>query len=185
MASVFPVKSYSTTPADNVTGFPENQNPSSVNDAARDMQAAVREVVDSLEWTDLGHVPVQQDSDTFKISSTVTAIYQVGRRLRLQDGPNTRYATVTAASVGSGTTDIDVVVDGAVALTASLSQVQVGIAVNQVSIGSGAFSAVTGLAHPVNLVITNNSGTPASQIDIDADEVMLDEIGRASCRERV
>jgi len=151
------IKAWATSAASNnaasPNGFPEGMAPSGVNDSAREIMAAVRRWYETAQWIDYGHVPTQTGATTFTLASDVTAIYAVGRRLKLTDA-STLFGTVTASSYGAPSTTITVALDSG-SLSGSLSAVAVGILTpGNVSIptiavasgGTGATSAAAALA---------------------------------------
>ncbi len=129
------IRAWSTTAADNddadaAINWLEGQLPSTANNSARAMMAAVRgtfEGPDSkyngLEWWDFGITPTRTGNTTFTLPTVdYTAAFVEGRRLRLTDSA-ALIATVVSSSFGAGATTVTVVVDGGTALSASLTKV--------------------------------------------------------------
>ena len=126
------MKDWSTTAASNATiasnsgiNWQEGQAPSTVNDSARAMMADVRAWYEAAEWIDLGHAPTYASGTSFTVPGDKTAIYTVGRRVKVYNGSSTFYATISAVSYSTNTT-VTVVNDGS-ALSGTLSTVAVGI----------------------------------------------------------
>lgn len=122
------IKTWSTTAADNNSaapdGWPEGQAPSSVNNCAREMMAAIRTQHEDAAWIDLGDTPTQTSATTFTMVGDVTTAYAVGRRIRCTDS-STLYGTITVSAYTSLTT-ITVVLDSG-SLSGSLSAVALGV----------------------------------------------------------
>lgn len=117
--------SNSSTPPD---GWPEGQLPSTVNDCAREMMAAIRTGISDIQFVDQDHSVVQTGSNTFTVPGNVTSYYDYGRRVKLMDGSSTKYGTVYSSSFTTNT-GVSVRLDpGTIALTTSLSAVGVGAA---------------------------------------------------------
>jgi hypothetical protein len=76
------------------------------------------------EWLDLGHVPTRVSDTQFSVPTDLTAIYTVGRRVRVT-GSATAYGTITA-SVFASVTTVTVSWDSGVT-PATLNTVSVGI----------------------------------------------------------
>lgn len=146
------VKDYSTTPASNTSLFPENMLPSAVNNSARQMQADVRAFYEDSAWIDYGHAGLANDtSTTFTVTSDLTTIYTVGRRIRLTDS-STLYGTITASSYSAPDTTVTVDLDSG-SISASLTAVSVAATTPNV------LAAV----YPVGAVyISTNSANPAT-----------------------
>lgn len=127
------ISKWSETAASNDSADPninwlENQLPSTVNNSARAMMAAIKGFADGdtangLEWFNYGHVPTRTGNTTFTIPTTDWTTYYVARRrVKLTDA-TTLYATVVSSSFGAALTTVTVSVDGGTALSASLSAV--------------------------------------------------------------
>lgn len=115
--------SNSATPPD---GWPEGQAPSTVNDCAREMMAAVATGLQDIQFVDLGYVPTQTSGNTFTVSGTHADTLHYGRRLKLSDGANTFYATIISATATTNTAVALRFDTGNAPLDASLSAVAVG-----------------------------------------------------------
>jgi hypothetical protein len=149
------IKTWSTTAAANDSaapdGFPENMAPSGVNDACREMMAALATWYRDAQWIDLDHAPTFASATSFTIAGDVSPTYHVGRRLRLADS-TTLYGTVTAVSYGAPNTTVTVLLDTG-SLSASLSAVAVSLlsatdhAVPNTSLLRPAFLAYLGSAN--------------------------------------
>lgn len=108
--------SNNSTPPD---GWPEGQAPSTVNDCAREMMAAIRTMAANIEYIDLGNSPTYASATSFRLDSSDTN-FHVGRRLKLFDA-TTLYGTINSVSG----TFVQVRLDSG-QLTASLSSVALG-----------------------------------------------------------
>jgi hypothetical protein len=115
------IKDYSTTPASNIGLFPENQTPSSVNDAARQFQADTRSWYEDAEWTDLGHTPTRTGNTTFTLSGDKTTTYTTARRIKCTDS-STIYGTIASSSYSAPNTTVTIHSDSG-NLSASLTAV--------------------------------------------------------------
>jgi hypothetical protein len=123
------IEAWSTTAASNNAsppdGAPEGQTPGSVNNVIRQCMASVREWYEAAEWVDFGHVITRTDNDTFSVPGDLTALYQVGRRLKV-DGSATGYCTISASTFSTPNTIVDVTMDSG-NLPVTLSTVYVGM----------------------------------------------------------
>ena len=123
------IKTWSTTAAGNNAaapdGFPENMAPSGLNDACREMMAALATWYRDAQWIDLNETPAFASATSFTVAGDVTALYHAGRRLRLTDS-STLYGTIVAASYSAPNTTVTVLLDSGT-LSASLSGVAVSL----------------------------------------------------------
>lgn len=115
--------SNSATPPD---GWPEGQAPSTVNDCAREMMAAIATGLQDIQFVDLGFAPTQTSGSTFTVSGTHADVIHYGRRLKMFDGVNTLYATVISATATSNTAVALRFDTGTAPLDASLSSFAIG-----------------------------------------------------------
>jgi len=104
-------------------GFPENMKPSQVNDAARELMAAVRTQWEDKEWFDYGDTPTRTANDTFTVPGDQTANYTVNRPIRCTDS-STLYGYITGSTYTAVTTCTVSLDSGN--LSASLSAVALG-----------------------------------------------------------
>lgn len=111
-----------STPPD---GWPEGQAPSTVNDCAREMMAAIRRQMENAAWFDFGHDVSYASSTTFKVATDVTALYETDRRVKLIDAV-TIYATITGSSYSAPDTTVTVTPDSS-SITASLASASLSI----------------------------------------------------------
>lgn len=90
-------------------GFPEGMPASAVNDASRAVMGSVRRHAEDGGWFDWGHAATYVSGTVFQVPGDLSAVYQVGRRVRA-----TQTATITG-TIGSiavsGNTDVTVVWD--------------------------------------------------------------------------
>jgi len=104
------IELYSTTAANNNSavpnGWPEGMAPSGVNDAARQMMAAIRTWYEDAQWINWGDTTVYVAATQFKIAgSDVTARYNVGRRVRaVGSSTGTIYGIITVSAFSTDTT---------------------------------------------------------------------------------
>lgn len=104
------IELYSTTAASNNSavpnGWPEGMAPSGVNDAGRQMMAAIRTWYEDAEWIKWGDTTAYVASTQFKIAgSNVTTRYTVGRRVRaVGSSTGTIYGIITASAFSTDTT---------------------------------------------------------------------------------
>lgn len=114
------------TPPD---GWPEGQAPSTVNDCAREMMAAIRVAFQDLAYVDQDLTPTFATSSSFTVPGNQTSAIHAGRRLKLFDATagvaTTIYATVATASFTAVTT-IHISADAG-QLTSSLSSFAISI----------------------------------------------------------
>jgi hypothetical protein len=124
------VGQWSTTAANNATADPsinwqEGQAPSTVNDSARAMMAALALWFQSAEWLNLADVPTYVSGTQFTVPTNRTSVYTVGRRVRAMVTAGTIYGTISASAYTSLTT-VTVTWDSG-SLDSGLSEVDVGI----------------------------------------------------------
>lgn len=122
---------WSTTAANNATAdssinWQEGQAPSTVNDSARAMMAAIATWFQAPEWINRGDTPTYVSGTQFTVPTNRTAVYAVGRRVRAAVTAGTVYGTITASAYASVTT-VTLSMDGSSALDSGLSEVDVGV----------------------------------------------------------
>jgi len=112
------IKDWSTTASLNndvaPDGFPEGMAPSDVNNAARELMAAVRTYYDSPEWRDWGHTITYGSGTTFTTATgdgDTTSVYHVGRRIKAFGTVTTTIYGVISNSSHSTQTTVTVVWD--------------------------------------------------------------------------
>lgn len=116
--------SNNATPPD---GWPEGQAPSTINDCAREMMAAIRTYLSDAQFFDPANTPSYLSATSFSLNTADVTTFHVGRRVKLNDA-STLYGTIDSVS---GTT-VSVRLDSG-ALTQSLSSVAVSILGNNPS----------------------------------------------------
>ncbi|PVX77160.1 hypothetical protein [Paraburkholderia unamae] len=121
---------WSQTAANNATADPainwqEGQPPSSVNDSARAMMAAIATWFASAEWINPALTPTYVSGTQFTVAGNQTSLYAVGRRVRTFNTGGTLYGTVTASAYSTVTT-VTVAMDSG-SMDSGLSEVDVGI----------------------------------------------------------
>lgn len=117
------ISSYTSVAASNTTWFPENMNPSAVNDGMRQVQADIRSGYVDSQWADWGDVPSRASATTFKIATDVTSRYIPNRAIRTNDAA-TYYGIITASSYSAPDTTVTVNLDSG-SLTASLTAIAI------------------------------------------------------------
>ena len=122
---------WSTTAGNNATADPsinwqEGQAPSTVNDSARAMMAAVATWYQGgPEWLNYVDTITFISGTQFSVPGNLTARYSVGRRIRASVTAGTVYGVITASAYTSVTT-VTVAIDSG-SLDSGLSEVDVGI----------------------------------------------------------
>lgn len=152
---------WSTTPANNSTtppdGWPEGMAPSSVNDCGREMMAAIKTMVNTIEYIDLDNTPTYASATTFNLGTADTTNWEVGRRVKLFDA-TTLYGTINSVSA----TFVSVRLDSG-ALTSSLSSAALAITRNtNNSLPEAAFQAQRNFVINGNLEVWQRSASFAS-----------------------
>jgi hypothetical protein len=116
--------SNNATPPD---GWPEGQAPSTVNDCAREMMAAIRTYLADAQYFDPGITPSFLSATSFSLNTADVTTFHVGRRVKMADGAFFKYGTINSVSA----TFVQVRLDpNTPDLTASLSSVAVGVVAN-------------------------------------------------------
>ena len=144
------IRDWSTTAGDNDDAdsninWLEGQAPSTVNNSARALMAAIRTQFNINEWFDYGDGAARKDGQNFSLTGTHTTTYHVGRRVRISDTNAVQYGTVSAVTFSSGT-QVTVVFDSG-SLTATVTGVALGSpAVNPALPDSAAARSAMGLA---------------------------------------
>lgn len=124
------ISTWSTTAANNNStppdGWPEGQAPSTVNNCAREMMAAIRTQWENAQWFDYGHTVSNGASNTIKITGDETAKYEQNRRLKILDTAGTLYATIASSSYSSPDTTVTCTLDSG-SFTATVTSVALSI----------------------------------------------------------
>ena len=109
----------------NTINFSEGQNPSTVNNSAREMMAQMRSVYTPSEWgwVEFSATASVASQTVIKIAGNQTGDYTANRRFRIKSGSSTRYGTIVSSSFTAETT-ITVTVDSG-SLSASHSLIAV------------------------------------------------------------
>jgi hypothetical protein len=105
-------------------GWPEGQLPSTLNDCAREMMAAIKTALQDIDYFDHGFSPTYINANSFSVPGNQTDRLLGGRQLKLFDGVNTTYRDISTASYTTVTT-IQLV--SGTAITASMSSFAVSI----------------------------------------------------------
>ena len=104
------IELYSKTAASNNStppnGWPEGQAPSTVNDCARQMMAAIRTWYEDSEWIKWGDTTVYASGTSFTIAGTdATGRYAANRRIRaVGSSTGTIYGAISSSSFSTNTT---------------------------------------------------------------------------------
>jgi hypothetical protein len=143
--------SNNSTPPD---GWPEGQAPSTVNDCAREMMAAIRTALQDIDFFDHGLSPTFINANSFSVPTDQTSRLMGGRKLKLFDAA-TIYRAIQTATFTAVTT---IQLESGSAITASLSSFAIGV-INPINSaipgqGDGAFTASAIIA---NAVTVNNT----------------------------
>ena len=107
-------------------GFPENMAPSGVNDAAREVMAAVRRWYDDADWRNFDHTPSYATDASITISGDHTSVYHANRRVKITNSATTYYGTISSSSFSS-VTRISVNLDSSASFTSSLGALYAGL----------------------------------------------------------
>lgn len=162
---------WSTTAANNATADPsinwqEGQAPSTVNDSARAMMAAIAAWYQAPEWLNYGDTPTYVDGTHFTVPGNLTGRYSVGRRVKVTVTAGTVYGSITA-SVYTSLTTVTVAWDSG-SLDSGLSEVDVGMInpalpslglLPNLTISGNTFQVGTGQNSEIDLKISNANTT--------------------------
>jgi hypothetical protein len=137
---------WSTTAANNASADPsinwaEGQSPSTVNDSARAMMAAIAaQYQNGWDWQNMGDTPTFVSATQFTVPGNLASRYSIGRRVRVTVSAGTVYGIITASAYTSLTT-VTVLLDSG-ALDSGISEVDVGM-VNPATPSIGALGRLT------------------------------------------
>jgi len=163
------IKDWSTTASSNKpTG--STSISTNLDDNLREIQAAVRQAFEASPWFDYGHTYTYSDADTFTIgtpSTDQTSVYHAGRRVKVVVTGGTYYGYINSSSFATNTTTVNVTLEDSGALDAGLSAVWVGPPVTGNPLNLNSAPRVVGCD------CKNNSSTPNTQFDLDADYITL------------
>lgn len=105
------ISAWSTTASNNNStppdGFPEGMTPSSVNDSARELMAAIRRWYEDAAWVDLGLSYTRIGGDSFSLVGDYTATHHIGRRVKMY-GSSTTYGTISAVTYTAPNTIVEI-----------------------------------------------------------------------------
>lgn len=158
----------------------EGVAPSSVNDAFRELQAAIRRYLEDAQWFDHGLTHTRLTSSDFSVAGDYRTLYEVGRRVKMA-GSADAYGTVSAVSYSAPDTTVTVAennVPGTLSsvsvsiLTATNSAIPTALTTDLATTGTltgatvvsnGNFTSSGSTASNRSLLVTNtNSGTTAA-----------------------
>jgi hypothetical protein len=163
------IRDWSTTASSNKpTG--STSISTNLDDNLREIQAAVRQAFEASPWFDYGHTYTYSDADTFTIgtpSTDQTSVYHAGRRVKVVVTGGTYYGYINSSSFATNTTTVNVTLEDSGALDAGLSAVWVGPPVTGNPLNLNSAPRVVGCD------CKNNSSTPNTQFDLDADYITL------------
>lgn len=161
------IESWSTSAGSNnmapPAGWPGGMLPSQVEPTGRQMMASLATWYQAAEWINYNFPIVYSSGTVFTISTNVTALYHVGRRVQATDGSTSVFGTITASAFTSITT-VTVVWDTGV-LQTGVTIVYVGITSK---INTSAPSQATSFANPsatIGLTAVNGTATTAMTSD--------------------
>ena len=115
------IEAYSTNPNANTGQMPEGQAPSTVNDGVRTIQTHLAQWYNDPQWYRPGAPAptiTRLSSNSVRVpGADVTALYQVGRAVRIQgDSTGTIYGKVASAEFTGGNTNIVITLTGSDAI---------------------------------------------------------------------
>jgi hypothetical protein len=129
-------------------GWPEGQLPSTINNCAREMMAAIRTLIEDAQYIDQDFTPTFITATSFSVPGNQTSAMHIGRRLKCFDATagvqQVIYGTIISASFTAVTT-VNLENDAG-SLTSSLS-----------SFGISVIANTPNNALPRNLVLTVSS----------------------------
>ena len=154
--------------------------PSAVNDAFREMQAAIRRQLEAAQWFNWGLTHTRLTSSDFSIAGDYRTLYEVGRRVKMA-GSADAVATVSAVSYSAPNTTVTVaennvpgtlstvavsilsVANSAVPTLLSTDLTTTGTLTGGTVVSNGNFTSNGSTAANRSLLITNtNAGTTAA-----------------------
>jgi hypothetical protein len=147
------IRQWSTTASgnSNVSGinFSEGQNPSTVNNSARELMAQVRDeyTPERWGWVACSATASRTSETVFKLTGNQTTDYVANRKVKLTGGSTTLYATIVSSSF---TTETTITITGA---SGSVSS----------SMSIAWLSAVYGQNLPGNVITTSGTSTFTSE----------------------
>lgn len=158
-------------------GWPEGMLPSDVNNAAREIMAAVRRAFEDLEWFNFNDAITFSAGNQFTVAGDLTARYHVGRRLRaVGGGTGTIFGTVSVSAFSSVTT-VTVVWDSGALVNESLAM---SLAANSADFKSISYLAIHDLI-AANIPYDNAaSGLTASDVKAALDEIWADLVANGN-----
>lgn len=161
------IELYSKTAASNNSsppnGWPEGQAPSTVNDCARQMMAAIRTWYEDAQWINFGYTHVYVASTQFKIVGTdVTSIYTVGRRVKaVGSSTGTIFGSITVSAFSTDTT-ITVSWD-----SGSLSNETLTVSVGILTLTNGASPTSAPFIDSTAIIKGSSDATKLFRIEVD------------------
>jgi len=115
----------SLTSSNSPLGSDSVGSPATVDDFFRHVQSVIRQESLLKSWERRGDTPTFVSGTTFTVPGNQAAFYSVGRRVKVRQG-NTIYGTVASVTYTSNTF-VQVTMDSAASLSATMSEVQLGI----------------------------------------------------------
>jgi hypothetical protein len=123
-------------------GFPEGMPPSGVNDAAREVMAAVRRFYDEYEWRDFDDTPTYASDVSVTVTGDKTAKYHQHRRVKIVGDMGTAYGSISSSSFSTNTR-ISIAFDSSASLTQTLSSLLVGLSKNNPNLPTNIYAEVS------------------------------------------
>ncbi|WP_133717728.1 hypothetical protein [Methylocaldum gracile] len=130
---------------------------------------AITSVAASSEWISSGDTPTYVSSISFTVPGDKTASYEVGRRIKTTNTSGTTYSVVAASSYNDPNTTITVENQSGT-LDSGLSSVDLGL---MTATNTSMPRIHEGSMRVIGCNCANNSSTPNTQFDMDADAIVL------------
>lgn len=175
-------------------GFPEGMLPSVVNDACRELMAAIRRFIEDSGWFDWGHTCTRITGTTFTVATDLTSVYHAGRRIKVTGSTTgTIYGNITSSVFSSVTTvtivwDSGSMADEAITVYLGLLLVDAlfaksttaGFVKNSATGGLSGGNSVLITDIPAGVEVTANKGEASGYAELDSGtKVPTDQLGGA------
>jgi hypothetical protein len=133
------------------------------------VNGAITSVAASSEWISSGDTPTYISSTSFSVPGDRTASYDVGRRVKTINTAGTTYSVITASSYSAPNTTITVENQSGT-LDSGLGSVDLGLIT---ATNTSLPRLHEGSMRVIGCNCANNSSTPDTQFDMDADAIVL------------